>query len=155
MQLYVWVKTDRSLGAMKIRPSVGALGLAVLDRSTMSIYDTTTENDSVAQSPAVVEIVAFRTGDGEMTVIAQAANPFETEDAFGAASDIEEQDVHETVAKLVDPEKLEGQRFGHVNAQVLARLVVDREIEKATFNGALLADDADPHQFNVETEVAG
>ena len=115
---------------------------------------TQTKNGSVEPLP-VVEIVAFRTGDGEMTVDVHAANPFESSDAFGAASDIKDQNVHETVAELFEPEKLEGQRFGDVNAQLLARLIVDREIEKATFNGELLADDADPHQFDVETEVAG
>lgn len=53
----------------------------------MSTYKTTTENDSDESPPAIVEIVGYLVGD-EMKVIAQAANPFDTEDAFPAARDI-------------------------------------------------------------------
>ena len=113
---------------------------------------TQVQNGSVESPRAIVEIAGFRTADG-MEVIAIAANPFETEDAFVAVEDIEDAGVHERVADLIDEEKLEGQTFASVNPQTLCRLTVGREIEKAEFNGDLLAEDSDPYQFDVPTEV--
>lgn len=101
---------------------------------------------------AIVEIAAYRTADGVKTVTL-ATNPFETEDAFSAAADIEDKDIDETVVEYFDLSRLEGQNYADVNKSWLARLTVTDVIEAAEFNADLLAAAVDLEAIDVPVEV--